>query len=62
MKTLLYLFLLAVGPVYALRSGRASGSRMRKLEDDLVENNLRGYLILAVVVGLVALTQVLNVL
>ena len=61
MKTFLYLFLLAVGPIYALRGGRASGSRMRKLEDDLVENNLRGYLIIAVVVGLIALTQILNV-
>ena len=59
MKTLLYLFLVAIGPVYALRSGRASASRMKDLRSDLVENNLRGYLIVAVVVGLVVATHLL---
>ena len=60
MKTLLYLLLLFVGSIYALRSGRANAARMRALQNDLVENNLRGYLILAFVVVLVTLTQILN--
>jgi hypothetical protein len=50
---LLPLVIAATAAIYGIASGRARASRLRELQDDISQGNLRGYLTLAIVIILI---------